>query len=66
MLGQVLDYTQYYLDLAGANRAGAADWAPEYNLTQHYGLADVSAAALHALADRLRIGAPHETAVFNK
>ncbi|XP_073943262.1 acid sphingomyelinase-like phosphodiesterase 3b [Choristoneura fumiferana] len=64
--GKVLDYTQYYLDLAAANRLGAAEWTPEYNLTQHYALPDVSAAALHALADRLRIGTPQETATFNK
>ncbi|XP_068631341.1 cyclic GMP-AMP phosphodiesterase SMPDL3A [Battus philenor] len=66
--GKVLDYTQYYLDLAAANRAGSggAEWLPEYNLTQYYGLRDVSAESLHNLADKLRIGAPHETAMFNK
>lgn len=64
---QVLDYTQYYLDLAAANRnVGAAEWTPEYNLTQYYGLYEVSATSLHNLADKLRIGAPHETAMFNK
>ncbi|XP_013170517.1 PREDICTED: acid sphingomyelinase-like phosphodiesterase 3a isoform X1 [Papilio xuthus] len=64
--GKVLDYTQYYLDLAAANRAGSgAEWTAEYNLTQYYGLRDVSADSLHNLADKLRIGAPHETAMFN-
>lgn len=64
---QVLDYTQYYLDLAAANRnTGAAEWMAEYNLTQYYGLHDVSANSLHNLADKLRIGAPHETTAFNK
>ncbi|KAM3967330.1 cyclic GMP-AMP phosphodiesterase SMPDL3A [Aphomia sociella] len=65
--GKVLDYTQYYLDLAAANRnTGAADWTAEYNLTQYYGLHDVSANSLHNLADKLRIGTPQETTVFNK
>ncbi|XP_063619740.1 acid sphingomyelinase-like phosphodiesterase 3b [Cydia splendana] len=64
--GKVLDYTQYYLDLASANRAGAAEWTTEYNLTQYYGLHEVSADALHNLADKLRIGWPHETMAFNK
>jgi hypothetical protein len=63
----VLDYTQYYLDLAAANRnAGAPEWTAEYNLTQYYGLHDVSANSLHNLADKLRIGSPQETTVFYK
>lgn len=50
---QVLDYTQYYLDLEAANTKGEPQWLPEYNLTTYYyGLADVSAVALHNLADR--------------
>ncbi|XP_037906380.1 acid sphingomyelinase-like phosphodiesterase 3b isoform X3 [Hermetia illucens] len=49
--GQVLDYTQYYLDLGLAN-AGEANWQPEYNLTHYYGLAEVSSVSLHNLADR--------------
>lgn len=50
---QVLDYTQYYLDLGQANTQGEAVWQPEYNLTTHYfGSAEVTAVALHNLADR--------------
>ncbi|XP_060801779.1 acid sphingomyelinase-like phosphodiesterase 3a isoform X1 [Amyelois transitella] len=65
--GKVLDYTQYYLDLSAANRnAGVAEWTAEYNLTQYYGLHEVSAFSLHNLADKLRIGSPHETVAFNK
>ncbi|XP_041970648.1 acid sphingomyelinase-like phosphodiesterase 3a [Aricia agestis] len=70
--GKVLDYTQFYLDLAAANRAGAttatggAEWVAEYNLTQYYGLRDVSAESLHNLADKLRIGMPHEMTSFYK
>lgn len=63
----MLDYTQFYLDLALANKAGAgAEWVAEYNLTQYYALRDVSAESLHLLADKLRIGAAHEMATFNK
>ncbi|XP_021695598.1 acid sphingomyelinase-like phosphodiesterase 3b [Aedes aegypti] len=51
--GQVLDYTQYYLDLEQANQLGEAVWQPEYNLTTYYyGLGEVSSVALHNLADR--------------
>lgn len=51
--GQVLDYTQYYLDLEQANKLGEAVWQPEYNLTTYYyGLGEVSSVALHNLADR--------------
>lgn len=50
---KVLDYTQYYLNLAEANSAGEALWQPEYNLTTHYfGSGEVTAVALHNLADR--------------
>lgn len=49
----MLDYTQYYLDLAAANTAGEAVWQAEYNLTTHYfGSGEVNAVALHNLADR--------------
>ncbi|XP_052893470.1 acid sphingomyelinase-like phosphodiesterase 3a [Anopheles moucheti] len=51
--GQVLDYTQYYLDLESANKLEEAVWQPEYNLTTYYyGLSEVSSLALHNLADR--------------
>uniref|UniRef100_A0A182MJ22 Sphingomyelin phosphodiesterase C-terminal domain-containing protein n=1 Tax=Anopheles culicifacies TaxID=139723 RepID=A0A182MJ22_9DIPT len=51
--GQVLDYTQYYLDLEQANKLEEAVWQPEYNLTTYYyGLSEVSSVALHNLADR--------------
>lgn len=50
---QVLDYTQYFLDLAQANAVGEAIWQPEYNLTtQYFGSGEVNAVALHNLADR--------------
>lgn len=49
---QVLDYTQYYLDVT--NSRGEVHWAIEYNLTQYYGLREVSANSLEVLADRIR------------
>lgn len=51
-LFQVLDYTQYYLDVI--NTRGEAHWAVEYNVTQYYGLREVSAASLDTLADKIR------------
>jgi sphingomyelin phosphodiesterase acid-like 3 len=54
---QVLDYTQYYLDLELANK-GDPVWQSEYNLTTYYhGLSElsrneISAVSLHNLADR--------------
>ncbi|CAB3367622.1 Hypothetical predicted protein [Cloeon dipterum] len=52
--GQILDYTQFYLDLAQANQKGKAEWQPEYNLTSFYGLSEVSARSLHRLAETFR------------
>lgn len=50
---QVLDYSQYYLDLAVANTKGeAAEWQLEYNLTYYYSLTEVTSVSLHDLADR--------------
>lgn len=50
---KVLDYTQYYLNLAEANLSGEAQWQAEYNLTTSYfGSGEVTAVALHNLADR--------------
>lgn len=63
--GKVLDYTQYFLDLADANLK-VAEWSAEYNLTQYYGLHEVSAMSLHNLAEKLQIGTPHETNIFHK
>lgn len=48
----MLDYSQYYLDLASANTKNEAEWQLEYNLTFYYGLTDVTPVSLHNLADR--------------
>lgn len=58
--GKVLDYTQYYLDVTKGN----IHWAVEYNLTQYYGLREVSAASLDALASRIR--SHHDRGIFAK
>lgn len=48
----MLDYTQLFLDLSNANKMSEAEWMPEYNLTSHYGLTNVTALSLHNLADK--------------
>lgn len=61
-LQQVLDYTQYYLDVT--NSRGEFHWTVEYNLTQYYGLRDVSAVSLDALAEKIRNH--HDRGIFTK
>ncbi|KOB68461.1 Uncharacterized protein OBRU01_12073, partial [Operophtera brumata] len=60
--GKVLDYTQYYLDVTSTR--GELHWAIEYNLTQYYGLREVSATSLDALAERMR--SHYDRGAFNK
>ncbi|OAD57710.1 Acid sphingomyelinase-like phosphodiesterase 3a [Eufriesea mexicana] len=50
--GQVLDYTQYYLNLPDANSIGTANWLVEYSLLEYYDLQEITAITLHDLADR--------------
>ncbi|XP_059473805.1 acid sphingomyelinase-like phosphodiesterase 3a [Neocloeon triangulifer] len=52
--GQILDYTQFYLELEEANQKGKAEWQPEYNLTTYYGLSEVTPRSLHRLAETFR------------
>lgn len=47
---QVLDYTQYYLNLTEANSNGRAEWRRAYNFTQLYKMPDVNPIALHNVA----------------
>lgn len=49
---QILDYTQYYLNLPEANSNGKANWMTEYTLLEYYDLKEISAIILHDLADR--------------
>lgn len=49
-LFQVLDFSQYYLDLSEANSKNEAVWQLEYNLTSYYGLNELSPRSLHELA----------------
>jgi hypothetical protein len=51
----VLDYRQYYLDLSAANLRNAAEWLPEYNFTDYYGLNEVSAHELHNLVENFAV-----------
>ncbi|XP_076678490.1 cyclic GMP-AMP phosphodiesterase SMPDL3A isoform X2 [Andrena cerasifolii] len=50
--GQVLDYTQYYLNLPEANLNGKANWLVEYSMLEYYDLQEITAITLHDLADR--------------
>ncbi|XP_023246431.1 acid sphingomyelinase-like phosphodiesterase 3b [Copidosoma floridanum] len=50
--GQILDYAQYYLNLAEANSNKQANWRLEYNLREYYNLGEITALSLHDLADR--------------
>ncbi|XP_034178974.2 cyclic GMP-AMP phosphodiesterase SMPDL3A [Osmia lignaria lignaria] len=50
--GQVLDYTQYYLNLPEANSKGEANWLVEYSMLEYYDLQEITAITLHDLADR--------------
>ena len=38
----ILDYQQYYFDLAAANELGVPQWAPSYAFSSEYGLPDCS------------------------
>ncbi|KAJ1530897.1 hypothetical protein ONE63_005737 [Megalurothrips usitatus] len=50
--GNVLDFSQYYLDLKRANREGRAEWQLGYNLTSYYfPMREVSAQSFHKLAE---------------
>ncbi|XP_068912166.1 acid sphingomyelinase-like phosphodiesterase 3b [Tenebrio molitor] len=53
--GQVLDYTQYYLDLshANSNTKSDAEWVVEYNFSSYYGISEITPNSLHQLADKL-------------
>ncbi|XP_038222972.1 acid sphingomyelinase-like phosphodiesterase 3a [Zerene cesonia] len=65
--GKVLDFTQFYLDLASANRADSgAEWVAEYNFTQYYGLRDVSAESLHNLAEKFRSNSIQDATYFSR
>ncbi|XP_073977796.1 cyclic GMP-AMP phosphodiesterase SMPDL3A-like [Rhodnius prolixus] len=61
--GQVLDYTQYYLDLNNANQRDSADWQQEYNLTSYYGLTEVTAKSLNELASTFT---KHNSQLFSR
>ena len=48
-----MDYTQFYLNLTEANLSGRAEWRVAYNFTRLYGMPDVSAIALHNIANAM-------------
>ena len=46
---QIIDYDQFYLDLAQANSAGNASWRLEYSFLEYYSLTHISAAEISNL-----------------
>ncbi|KAJ9589135.1 hypothetical protein L9F63_017574, partial [Diploptera punctata] len=60
----VLDYRQYYLDLSTANQRDVAEWQTEYNLSDYYGLREVSALELHKLVENF--ASPDGTNLFTR
>lgn len=56
---QILDYTQYYLDLQTANQKDTAQWEVEYNLTSYYGFSQVTPLNLHQLKESFTVADDH-------
>jgi hypothetical protein len=48
---QIIDYTQYYIDLESSPNGDPDDWRIEYNLTHYYGLHEITPRSLHAIAE---------------
>ena len=46
---QIIDYDQFYLDLAQANSAGTASWRLEYSFLEYYSLNEISATEMSNL-----------------
>ncbi|XP_044756702.1 acid sphingomyelinase-like phosphodiesterase 3b isoform X2 [Coccinella septempunctata] len=63
--GQILDYTQYYLDLSAAKEHNHAEWAVEYNFSTHYMINNITPLALHNLAEKLS-NASGDNPTFNR
>ena len=65
---QILDYTQYYLDLftANTNPRNEAEWVVEYNFSTYYGISNITPSTLHILAEKLTLSNPNDNPFFNK
>ncbi|KAK9875097.1 hypothetical protein WA026_005892 [Henosepilachna vigintioctopunctata] len=63
--GQILDYTQYYLDLTKANLENEAKWSVEYNFSTYYMINNITPLALHNLAEKLSF-TQGDNPVFNR
>ncbi|GLV41068.1 uncharacterized protein CBL_04592 [Carabus blaptoides fortunei] len=64
--GQILDFTQFFLDLTNANKMLEVEWIPEYNFTSHYGLSTITPLSLHNLADKFTQISVSENTVFSR
>ena len=56
---QIIDYDQFYLDLAQANSAGTASWRLEYSFLEYYSLNEISATEMSNLV--LNVSASYTT-----
>lgn len=64
----MLDYIQYYLDLAhtNSNSKFEAEWNIEYNFSHYYGITNITPLSLHNLAEKLTQSNPLDNSIFNK
>ena len=51
---EIIDYTQYYMDLPEVNKNDVAEWKLEYTATEVYGLPDLLPASIEDLVSRMR------------
>lgn len=50
----LLDFTQYYMDLPEVNMNNKSEWKIEYNATSVYSLSDLSSASMASLVRRMK------------
>ena len=52
--GELVDYTQYYLNLPDANQKGTATWVSEYSMSKDYGLKNLNLASMNSLVESFK------------
>lgn len=64
--GNLLDFTQYYMDLPEVNRNNASEWLIEYNATKVYSLPDLSPSSFAELITRMKSQQSSEFQSFHR
>ncbi|CAH1183777.1 unnamed protein product [Ceutorhynchus assimilis] len=64
--GQIIDYTQYYLDLTKANLQSKAEWTVEYNFTAYYGIGEITPETLNQLARKFVSDGQEVSSLFQR